>query len=121
MESKMQKEKILDILRKVNDPEFPMSVVELGVVDEKSITVKNNFVEIEFTPTTPFCPEGIALGVLIKYAVEEALGKKVSVKVKRGTYLKEDMVNDLLRNEARYAEALQRIKSSGLIEICFNR
>ena len=49
------KEKIIDILRQVYDPEIPvLSVVDMGVVRDVEITI--NHVHVKITPTYSGCP-----------------------------------------------------------------
>jgi metal-sulfur cluster biosynthetic enzyme len=48
------KEKIMNALRKVIDPETGIDVVRMGMI--KSVAVRAGNVKIKFRPTTPFCP-----------------------------------------------------------------
>lgn len=114
----MNKQDILALLNKVYDPEIPNSVVELNIVNEQSITIENEKIKIEFTPTTPYCPMGGAIGFLIKYAIEEKLGKKIEIKVKKGTHIQEEMLNKMLLDEKKYKDTIKQFKENGLLESC---
>jgi metal-sulfur cluster biosynthetic enzyme len=108
----------MEVLQRVNDPEHPISVVDLNIVTEDDITIHPDAVDIEFTPTVPFCPMGGAIGVIIKYAVEEALGIKANVKVKEGKHVQEQALNETLGDPKRYEEAKNKFLEAGLIEHC---
>lgn len=114
----LDKMDVLKVLERVNDPEFPVSVVELKVVTEKDIEVLPDKVVIEFTPTTPYCPMGGAIGVVIKYALEKELGLPVEVKVKQGTHIQEASLNEMLGDPEKYQETLKSFLESGLLDQC---
>ncbi len=48
------KEKIIDEIRKIYDPELPVNIYELGLIYD--IQVKGKKAEIKMTLTTPNCP-----------------------------------------------------------------
>ncbi|MEM5870832.1 MAG: metal-sulfur cluster assembly factor [Candidatus Aenigmatarchaeota archaeon] len=50
----MEKEKILEKLKEVIDPELGFDIVSLGLIEE--ISIEKNKVKIKLLPTTPFCP-----------------------------------------------------------------
>jgi len=114
----MEKTEILEALKKVFDPEYPLSVVELKIVEEKDIFFDGDKIRIEFTPTTPYCPMGGIIGVLIKYAVENKFSRQFDVKVKAGAHVQEDTLNELLSSKEKYDETIQRLKTAGILERC---
>lgn len=114
----MDKKEILDILKNVYDPEHPISVLDLKIVEAEDIFIEGDKARIEFKPTSPFCPMGGLIGVVIKYALEKKLGKEVEVRVKKGTHAQEKLLNDMLRDKKKYEEMLARLKPSGLLEQC---
>ncbi len=114
----MDKSRIMNVLRKVNDPEHPVSVVDMKIVTEDDVKVFPDHVEVEFSPTVPFCPMGGAIGIVIKYALEKDLGMPAVVKVKSGTHVQEKMLNDTLNDPAKYAEASKRFLEMGLMTHC---
>ncbi len=114
----MDRGQILEVLKKVYDPEYPMPITELKIVEEDDITIANDGVKVEFKPTAPYCPMGGVIGIIIKYALEEKLGKNVEVRVKPGTHAQESMVNQLLSDKKKYEETVDRLKSSGMLERC---
>lgn len=55
---------IFDLIRNINDPEHPLSLEELRVVEESNIIVNNkeNTVDVTFTPTIPHCSMATLIG-----------------------------------------------------------
>lgn len=114
----MNKGDVLEVLKKVSDPELPVSVVDLGIVSEDDITVEKNKVTVVFTPTSSMCPMGGIIGVIIKKVLEDRLGVDVEVKVKPGTHINEEAINEMLNNKAKYNQIVKRLEESGMIERC---
>lgn len=114
----MEKKEILEALKKVYDPEYPASVLELGIVREEDVAVEGDKTKVQFTPTSPFCPMGGVIGVVIKYALEKKVGGEVEVKVKPGTHAQESYLNELLQDKKKYEETLNRLRESGLLDRC---
>jgi Predicted metal-sulfur cluster biosynthetic enzyme len=50
------KEKIIDEIKKIYDPEIPVNIYELGLIYKIEVDEKNNKVMIEMTLTSPNCP-----------------------------------------------------------------
>jgi len=114
----VDKDQILEVLKKVYDPEYPMPITELKIVEKDDITIANDTMKIEFKPTAPYCPMGGVIGIIIKYALENKFGKNVEVRVKAGTHAQESMLNVLLSDRKKYEETVERLKSSGMLERC---
>jgi FeS assembly SUF system protein len=55
MEEEELKQKVIDCLQTIFDPEIPVSIYELGLIYEISILPVNN-VQITMTLTAPSCP-----------------------------------------------------------------
>ena len=62
MENEELKEKVIDMLRTIYDPEIPVSIFEMGLVYEVNILPVNN-VQIVMTLTAPSCPAAQSLPV----------------------------------------------------------
>ena len=58
------KEKIIDEIKKIYDPEIPVNIYELGLIYK--IEVEDGLVKIEMTLTTPNCPVADSLPKLVK-------------------------------------------------------
>ena len=54
MSESITKEKVLEALSQVYDPEIPIDIVNLGLV--YSIKIENDIVDLEMTMTSPGCP-----------------------------------------------------------------
>ena len=65
-----KKEKIIEVLKKVIDPELHIDVWTLGLI--YNIEIKKDFVEIRMTFTSPMCPYGPFLVDDIKNKLKEA-------------------------------------------------
>ena len=58
------KDKIINEIRKIYDPELPVNIYELGLIYD--IQVKGNKAEIKMTLTTPNCPVAESLPKEVK-------------------------------------------------------
>ena len=58
------KEKIIDEIKKIYDPEIPVNIYELGLIYK--IEVDDNKVLIEMTLTSPNCPVAESLPKMVK-------------------------------------------------------
>jgi len=65
---------VMGRLKKVNDPELGVSIVDLGLVYD--VKIDNGMVVVKMTLTSPACP----VGPLIIQSVEEAVRKVKQVK-----------------------------------------
>jgi metal-sulfur cluster biosynthetic enzyme len=115
---RISKRVILQILHEVNDPGVPMTLEEMGIINMDWIHVDDGNIQVDYRPTSNLCPVGMALGVVIKYVLEENLDKDVEVRMLRGSHFQVDLVNDLLGDRGRYEKALERLTSSGFVNRC---
>jgi ring-1,2-phenylacetyl-CoA epoxidase subunit PaaD len=77
-QSTIEKDKILDVLRLVNDPEVPvLTILDLGIV--RDIIIQEDLVEIVITPTYSGCPAMDAIALDIRLKLAEAGYKKVKI------------------------------------------
>lgn len=109
---------IIDILSEIRDPGLPRTIVDMGMVSEEHVYIIGQDIQVEFRPSSPFCPMAVALGVIIKHTLEEGLGREVEVRIARGSHLQAALVNELLEDRVRYLKALRRLKSSGFVARC---
>lgn len=67
-----------DAIRKINDPEHPMSLEELGVVQLEHIEVNNEdkSVAIKYTPTIPHCSMATLIGLCIKIRLIQTIPRE---------------------------------------------
>tara|TARA_B100000963_G_C22400047_1_gene568394 strand:+ start:168 stop:467 length:300 start_codon:yes stop_codon:yes gene_type:complete len=58
------KQKVIEEIKKIYDPEIPVNIYELGLIYK--IEIKENIVIIEMTLTTPNCPVADSLPKMVK-------------------------------------------------------
>lgn len=74
------KEKVIEALRSVIDPELRINIVDAGII--RDVEVEDGIVRIKMSFTTPFCPLANLLILNIRKAVEKVEGvKSVDVEV----------------------------------------
>ena len=66
------KEKIMEALREVHDPEIGMNVIELGLI--RNVQVSSSRVHIDMILTTPFCPYAPAMLQEVRDTADIAAG-----------------------------------------------
>lgn len=98
-EEKDLREKVLEAIKMVYDPEIPVDVYELGLIYEINIFPVNN-VYILMTLTSPACPSAEAIPDEIKQRIEEIEGiGKVEVEVTFDPPYETDMMSDAAKLE----------------------
>jgi len=109
---------VFDIIRDINDPEHPLTLEELNVVEQDKCFVDNEeeTVRIEFTPTIPHCSMATLIGLCIRVQLLRSLPEryKVDVAISQGTHASETAINKQLADKERVAAALE---NSHLIEV----
>ncbi|KAL2736352.1 MIP18 family protein CG7949 [Vespula maculifrons] len=109
---------VFDLIRNINDPEHPLTLEELNVVEQNLIEVNDaeNIVNVKFTPTIPHCSMATLIGLSIRVQLLRALPPrfKVSVEITPGTHISETALNKQLADKERVAAALE---NSHLVEI----
>ncbi len=84
------KEKIIEKLKNVYDPELKEDVVSLKLVYDLEADEENGVVNIKFKPTVENCPVGLQLSIAIKKAILAVEGvKRANVKVENFIWAKE--------------------------------
>ena len=78
-ESLINKEKIIDCIKTVMDPEIPVNLYDLGLI--YSIKNSNNNILIEMTLTNPNCPVASQMPENVAKSIEQIYGLR-SVEVK---------------------------------------
>ncbi len=66
------KDKVIEEIKKIYDPEIPVNIYELGLIYDISINKKN--VSIKMTLTTPNCPVAESLPKEVKDSIKEING-----------------------------------------------
>ncbi|CAD6241252.1 GSCOCG00002585001-RA-CDS [Cotesia congregata] len=113
---------VFDLIRNINDPEHPLTLEELHVVEQNLIEVDNkkNIVKVNFTPTIPHCSMATIIGLSIRVQLLRALPSrfKVNVEVSPGTHNAEAAVNKQLADKERVAAALENSHLIRVINQC---
>ncbi|XP_043937902.1 cytosolic iron-sulfur assembly component 2B [Protopterus annectens] len=115
---KIDDREIFDLIRSINDPEHPLTLEELNVVEQVRVKVNDDesVVSVEFTPTIPHCSMATLIGLSIKVKLLRSLPErfKVDVHITPGTHVSELAVNKQLADKERVAAALE---NSHLLEV----
>ena len=102
---------VFEILRRLRDPEHPLTLEQLNVVSRELIEVDDarNRVVIQFTPTVPHCSMATLIGLCIRVKLLRSLPTrfKVDIQVTPGTHASEAAVNKQLNDKERVAAALE--------------
>ena len=73
MEAEELKEKVIEVLHEIYDPEIPVDILELGLIYETEILPINN-VQIVMTLTAPSCPSAQELPIEVEERVKAIEG-----------------------------------------------
>ncbi|MCJ8747411.1 hypothetical protein PDJAM_G00153140 [Pangasius djambal] len=115
---------IFDIIRSINDPEHPLSLEELNVVEQMRVKVNDqeSMVSVEFTPTIPHCSMATLIGLSIKVKLLRSLPDrfKIDVHITPGTHASEDAVNKQLADKERVAAALENTHLLEVVNQCLS-
>ncbi|XP_039414460.1 cytosolic iron-sulfur assembly component 2B isoform X1 [Corvus cornix cornix] len=88
---------IFDLIRSINDPEHPLTLEELNVVEQVRVKVNDaeSTVSVEFTPTIPHCSMATLIGLSIKVKLIRSLPErfKLDVHITPGTHASEHAGN----------------------------
>jgi FeS assembly SUF system protein len=93
------KDKVIDALKTVYDPEIPVDVYELGLIYEISVYPVNN-VFILMTLTSPNCPAAETIPVDVKAAIKTIEGiNDVEVEITFDPPYSQDMMSEAAKLE----------------------
>ncbi|TFK34817.1 FAM96B protein [Crucibulum laeve] len=116
----IDQDEIFDLIRSIYDPEHPNTLEELRVVSAPQVSVGNNHVTVEFTPTVPHCGMSTLIGLSIRVRLLRSLPNrfKVDIYVKPGSHQSEHAVNKQLNDKERVAAALENPVLLDTVEQC---
>ncbi|XP_073973138.1 MIP18 family protein galla-2 [Rhodnius prolixus] len=113
---------VFDLIRNINDPEHPLTLEELNVVDLNNIKVNNekNEIIVHFTPTIPHCSMATLIGLTIRVQLQRSLPARFKIKVliSPGTHSTEDAINKQLGDKERVAAATENTALVQTINQC---
>lgn len=112
-----------DLIATISDPEHPLTLGELAVVNLQHITVTDRPSEItsrvlvELTPTINHCSLATVIGLGVRVRLEQALPPRfrLDVRIREGTHATGDQVNKQLNDKERVASALENETLMGVV------
>ncbi|KAI9765108.1 MAG: hypothetical protein M1840_007815 [Geoglossum simile] len=119
----IDEQEIYDLISSISDPEHPLSLGELAVVNLPDISVRGapnapfSTVLVEITPTITHCSLATVIGLGVRVRLEQALPPRfrVDVRIKEGTHSTADQVNKQLNDKERVAAALENGTLMGVL------
>ena len=121
---KIDQREVFDLVRTINDPEHPLTLEELNVVEESLVKVddNNNTIYINFTPTIPHCSMATLIGLAIRVKLLRSLPErfKVDVEITPGSHASEHAVNKQLADKERVAAALENSHLLKVVNQCLS-
>ncbi|EGV65680.1 hypothetical protein PSN45_003539 [Yamadazyma tenuis] len=116
-EEEIDAQEIFDLIGSISDPEHPLTLAQLAVVNFADIHVKNgpdkhkdlSEVLIKITPTITHCSLATLIGLGIRVRLERCLPPRFRIRilVKEGTHESENQVNKQLNDKERVAAACE--------------
>ncbi|KAL1117043.1 hypothetical protein AAG570_004371 [Ranatra chinensis] len=102
---------IFDLIRNITDPEHPLTLEQLNVVQLENIQVDNsaNEINVEFKPTIDHCSMATLIGLSIRIQLMRSLPSrfKVGVRILPGSHASEAAINKQLADKERVAAATE--------------
>lgn len=127
-DEQIDSQEIYDLIRSITDPEHPLTLEQLAVVNASHITVSHGdqatnklpHVLLEFTPTIPHCSMATLIGLSLRVRLLRALPDrfKVDIRVRPGTHQSENAVNKQLNDKERVAAALENAHLFNVVQGC---
>lgn len=137
---------IFDMIRNIQDPEHPLTLEQLNVVNCSHISVTDNhvlsndvdkgnnndndqdanqetmhsLVDVKFTPTIPHCSMATLIGLCIRVKLLRSLPKrfKVTVRINPGTHASEASINRQLNDKERVIAAMENTHLFSVVNKC---
>lgn len=121
----IDEQEIYDLISTISDPEHPLSLGSLAVVNLADIFItapkseKSNIstVTVLVTPTITHCSLATVIGLGVRVRLEQALPPRfrVDVRIKKGTHSTDEAVNKQLSDKERVCAALENGTLVGVI------
>jgi metal-sulfur cluster biosynthetic enzyme len=119
-------QEIYDLIAPISDPEHPLSLGSLAVVNLPDILIsppsnprsRISTVTVLITPTITHCSLATVIGLGVRVRLEQALPPRfrVDVRIKEGTHSTADQVNKQLGDKERVAAALENGTLMGVLK-----
>src|SRR3989338_3431257 len=113
---------VFDLLKDINDPEHPLTLEQLNVVQLQLISVDDeaDLVSINFTPTIPHCSMATLIGLCLRVKLLRSLPPRfqLHIAVTPGSHASEAQVNRQLSDKERVAAALENSTLLNVVNRC---
>lgn len=116
IEEVIDAQEVFDLISTISDPEHPLTLAQLAVVNLPDITVTHGATKselseilIKITPTITHCSLATLIGLGIRVRLERSLPPRFRFKIliKEGTHQSENQVNKQLNDKERVAAACE--------------
>lgn len=119
----IDEQEIYDLVATMCDPEHPITLGELAVVNLQHIKVHDDpnrrisNVSLEFTPTITHCHLATVIGLGLVVRLQQALPPRfrIDVKCREGTHTTDKQLNKQLADKERVMSALENETLMGLV------
>ncbi|KAH6638457.1 hypothetical protein C7974DRAFT_391642 [Boeremia exigua] len=121
----IDEQEIYDLISTISDPEHPLSLGSLAVVNLPDIHIQPpvsprssiSTVLVEITPTITHCSLATVIGLGVRVRLEQALPPRfrIDVRIKKGTHSTDEAVNKQLGDKERVAAALENGTLMGVL------
>ena len=122
--SEIDAAEIYDLIKDIKDPEHPLSLSELNVVNLEDLVVdaEHNSVTIWWTPTIPKCSMALIIGLSISSKLRRCLPMSWRMRIlcKEGTHENELELNKQINDKERATAAIENPNLLKLINQCIN-
>lgn len=119
----IDEQEIYDLISTISDPEHPLSLGSLAVVNLPDISIRPlgkdlQVVLVEVTPTITHCSLATVIGLGVRVRLEQSLPPRfrVDVKIKEGSHSTGESINKQLKDKERVAAALENASLMGVIK-----
>ncbi|RVD82791.1 uncharacterized protein DFL_007203 [Arthrobotrys flagrans] len=124
----IDEQEIYDLISTISDPEHPLSLGELAVINLPHIHVTHapptpqnphpmSHVLVEITPTINHCSLATVIGLGVRVRLEQALPPRfrIDVRIREGTHQSTEQVNKQLNDKERVAAACENETLMGVL------
>lgn len=124
VEDPIDSQEIYDLIAHISDPEHPLTLGQLSVVNLADIEVHDNGdktkmaeVLVRITPTITHCSLATLIGLGIRVRLERSLSPRfrITILLKKGTHQSENQVNKQLNDKERVAAACENDQLLGVV------
>ncbi len=120
--ARVQVLEVYEMVRNINDPEHPLTLEQLKVVEPSLIRVDDakSTVDMLFTPTIPHCSMATLIGLCLRVKLLRSLPPrfKIFISINPGSHASEAAINKQLNDKERVAAALENERLLSTVAQC---